>query len=156
MTEKTGVVYTIVDVRHPEDILYVGSTVQPLRIKWSDCKREHKTGSRKLCKHMLEHGFEHFAIQPHQTVQFTSGAELRKCEEEARQILKPTLNMNACWAKNQKEIARKYYQRHRLTVRAKQKAYYKRNRLAHIEYVKAYYHRTKKNNYVNVGNGSST
>ena len=125
-----GRVYAIVDKRDPDVILYVGSTVQKLNIRWSLHKFDAKQKKSKVNVHLREHGTDHFEMKLLDERAFEDIKAMRIHEEHYRMLHGPPLNTRKC---TRGDMTRQQYKKnHRAenldTILAKEKQWRETNR----------------------------
>jgi hypothetical protein len=130
----SGTVYKLLDKRVPEEVLYVGSTVQSLKTRWIRHKHDSKSPQSKLYTHLRDQGVEHFELVSLEREMFKDKDALREREEEYRVKLKPTLNTIKCFTGlaglglTEAEYQKQYRAANKDEIRATKKQYYAKNK----------------------------
>ena len=105
-----GCVYKIIDVRKPEEILYIGSTGN-FKTRWNAHVQKSKKDNSAWNTFLREHGPEHFKMVGLMSIECETKHDLRKLEEVFRKQINPPYNTIRCWVKNQtiQEWNKEYY-----------------------------------------------
>jgi hypothetical protein len=133
MKYQNAKIYKIVN--SIDKLIYVGSTIQPLNIRFTGHKsRSKQYPERKLYKHFAKLGVEHFKIVLIKLFPCADKLELEIEEERYKQLLNAQLNTyRAHQTAEQKkeqtnETNKKYRENNRAKINLKQNEYYKNNR----------------------------
>ena len=144
---NNGKIYTI-RCKTDNDLIYVGSTIQPLHKRWHGHKNNHVKGkheNRLLYNKMNELGFDNFYIELHENYNCNSKEELNKREGE---VIREIGNLNMLIAGRSKQEYLDENKEHFINYR---KQYYKEHTTEKREYEKQYMsipeNREKRNEY---------
>jgi hypothetical protein len=128
-----------------DNLIYVGSTIQPLNIRFSDHKCASKLHpERKIYKHFMKLGIDHFEIKLIKNYPCNNKLELEIEEERYKIMLNAQLNTIRAHqtAKQRKEQLKAngniYYQKNCAKIKETTKLYYKNNRAKINETTKIY------------------
>jgi hypothetical protein len=141
---KNGKVYSI-RCHKDQNLIYIGSTYQPLSKRFYDHKKEYQNDDKKhrlLYQKMNEIGFENFYIELVINVQCENKEELRRIEGEYirklgnlnKRIEGRTIKEYRLESPAQKEASKRYYDKIKTTEKYKEtrnknmKSYHERNK----------------------------
>ena len=158
MSLKLGTVYRITcDVA---DVVYIGSTMRSLRRRLQEHRSDSKAWaagkSRTYCSifpHMIEHGAEHFKIEPVKQYRVVDARHLRvyatlcikrahgACNHNEAFQIKRLWNRRNYRANRERicEQQRNRYQQHRDQILEQQRNHYQRHRERILEYQRNHY-----------------
>ena len=145
---NNGKIYTI-RCTDNNNLIYVGSTTQPLYKRWYEHKqiynKEGKQYNKLLYIKMRELGFDKFYIELYENINCENIEQLHRKEGEIiRQIA--TLNKNIAGLnvkENMKEYNKEYYEENKEKIKETKKEYYKKNKEQILEKQKEYYEKNK-------------
>tara|TARA_Y100000361_G_scaffold140513_1_gene144701 strand:+ start:426 stop:1085 length:660 start_codon:yes stop_codon:yes gene_type:complete len=151
---QKGKIYTI-RCHDDDNLIYVGSTIQPLSVRWGGHKRDCKKDNPEISidKLMKQNGIDLYYIELFENFPCNSKEQLRKKEGEVqRQIA--TVNKNIAgrtlqeyYIDNKQKIAerhKKYNQNHKEKIAEKKKKYRaNQNKEEVAKYQKNYYNDNK-------------
>ena len=145
---NNGKIYTI-RCTDNNNLIYVGSTTQPLYKRWYEHKqlynKEGKQYNKLLYSKMRELGIDKFYIELYENIKCENIEELHKKEGEIIRII-ATLNkkfegLNV--KENMKEYKKKYKQENQEKIKETKKEYYEKNKEKILETKKEYYDKNK-------------
>ena len=129
MKYQNGKIYKIVN--SIDKLIYVGSTIQPLNIRFTGHKSDAKRyPERKIYKHFAKLGIDHFEIILIKNYPCNNKLELEIEEERYKLMLNAQLNTYRAHqtAEQRKEQKNEYYENNRDKIKLKQNEYYENNR----------------------------
>ena len=92
-----GKVYKMVHKNNPDEVLYVGSTVRKLSVRWSCHKFDAKCNpDTKIYKYINEHGVDSFELTLLEEKEFETRHAMETREEHFRTLYNPPLNTRSC------------------------------------------------------------
>jgi len=127
---QKGKIYTI-RCRDDDTLIYVGSTIQPLSVRWGGHKKAMiKKPHRPLYKNMSDKGVDMFYIELYEEYPCNSKEQLHRREGEITRLI-GTVNKNIAGRtyaeyreNNKQKIAdrdKKYYEKNKEIISAKKK-----------------------------------
>ena len=150
---QKGKIYTI-RCYDDDSLIYVGSTTQPLAVRWGDHKKCCYQDNPKvsICKLMKDKGRDKFYMELYEDFPCERKEQLIKREGEVQRLI-ATVNKvvagrtNAEWyIDNKEQIAekdRKYYENNKEKILYGRKKYYENNREKSLHRRKKYYENNK-------------
>ena len=146
---QKGKIYTI-RCYDDDSLIYVGSTTQPLAVRWGDHKKKCKADNPpiSICKLMKDTGTDKFYIELYEDYPCSRREELHRREGEVQRLI---ATVNKCiagrtireWRDENKEKIAEYYHNNKEFKLEKQKEYYDSHREKIAENYKIYYNNNK-------------